>query len=107
MKKQILSFLCFTQFMISANNGNQWADFLCSKTAEEQQEEIQEKCIKTTYQERNKLLSNNNLEESKEKKESNFIEGIFIGVAIHSALVWAAMTIVYYINSTYGPDKKT
>ena len=35
MKKYMLLFLCSTQLMVFANNGDQWADFLCTREKKE------------------------------------------------------------------------
>ncbi len=67
MKKHILLFFCFTQCMMLANNGNEWADFLCSKTTEEQQEQFQKKCAKVTYKEINKQTSADDSQEPKDE----------------------------------------
>lgn len=85
MKKYILSLLCLTQFMVSANNDNKSTDFLCNKPAEEQQEKTQEENIKTTYQEINKQPSNNNFEESKEKTKRIILSGV-IGITLGLAV---------------------
>jgi hypothetical protein len=98
MKKYMLLFLCFTQFMAFGNNGNEWADFLCSKTTEQQKEEnLQKKSVKTDHEERNKKSSNNNFEElqqecAKVTTPNNLTSGSIIGIIFIGSTIGLALT---------------